>query len=73
MIHTVTTEAGETIRTMTPIEYVKSHDAADRVVKRHAELTGFATFLATQLGLQASLPPSQIEALITTWIATTPA
>lgn len=72
MIETISTEAGETIRTMTPAEYVRAHDAADATAHRRMELTGFATFLAAQMGLEATLPSTQIDALAAAWIAKEP-
>ena len=62
-IHTIRTENGETIRTMTPVEFQKAYTRIDSQRRRRDDLMGFAAHVADRLGLD-SLTGDRVAGLV---------
>lgn len=54
MIETIHTQGGETIRTMTPVEYQKLHADAENRRRRRDDLLRFARHLREEMGLMTN-------------------
>lgn len=63
-IQTITTEAGEIIRTMTPVEYQKAHEAEERRTRKAEEMTGLIHWMQDSLGLLREMPKTNIPSLV---------
>lgn len=75
MIETIHTQDGETIRTMTPVEYQKLHAETERTERRTEDLLGFACYLRahTQDRTLAEVEGQEMADLIHRYMATAPA
>lgn len=54
MIETIHTQDGDTIRTMTPVEYQKLHSAEETRRRRRDDLLRFARHLREEMGLMTN-------------------
>lgn len=70
MIETVTTETGETIRTMTPVEYQKVHAAEESRTRHRVDLKDFVAFLLARVDVSESIPNETLDALIADYLDT---
>lgn len=68
MIEAVT-ESGETVRYMSPPEYVKAANARDNKVRHAVDLHHFINYLQTSAGLLREMPETKIDVLVADYLA----
>jgi len=70
VIETTTTANGETIRTMTPMEYVKLREAEEAHQKHILDLHHFVSFMSGELqgGALSKLTPEGTDRLIAAYL-----